>query len=73
VRATEQQRQRDILLGRQLRDELAELEDEPEAVTPHLGTVEQRRLARTARSHHGHDLAALHGDTRPAKGLGFTE
>ena len=34
MHAAEQQRQRDVLLGRQLRHELAELEDEAEAITP---------------------------------------
>ena len=87
VHATEQQRQGDVLLGGQLGHELAELEDEAEAITPQPGAlplphgvealavevdlagvgdedarqaVEQRRLARAARAHHGDDLATLH-------------
>ena len=39
VRATEQQRQRDVLLGGQLGHELAELEDEAEAITPQSGSA----------------------------------
>src|ERR1022692_1268066 len=39
VRATEQQRQGDVLLGRQLRHELAELEDKAEALAPQPGTL----------------------------------
>ena len=34
VHTTEQQRQRDVLLGRELRHQLAELEHETEAITP---------------------------------------
>ncbi len=37
VRATEQQRECDVLLGGQLGHELAELEDETEAITPQPG------------------------------------
>ena len=100
ARATEQQRQRDVLLGRQLRHELAELEHEAEAITPQpralrlphgvestavevdfagirdedaRQAVEQRRLARAARSHHGEDLAPLHRNARAAEGWGFAE
>ena len=87
MRATEQQRQRDILLGGELRDELAELEHKAETVSTEAASlllahrvealsvevdragvrdedtcqaVEQGRLARTARAHHGKDLAPLH-------------
>src|ERR1019366_10748350 len=39
ARATEQQRQRDVLLGGQLRHELAELEHKAEAITPQPGAL----------------------------------
>ena len=100
VRATEQERQRDVLLGGQLGHELAELEDEAEAITPQPGAlrlphrvealavevdltgvrdedarqaVEQGRLARAARAHHGDDLAPFHRELGPAKRRGLTE
>jgi hypothetical protein len=92
--SAEKQRQRDVLLGGELRDELAELEDEAETVSTEAASlllahrvealtvegdltgvrnedarkaVEQGRLARAARAHHGEDLAALHGQTGAAK------
>ena len=46
--STEQQRQRDILLGGQLRHELAELEHNAEAITPQPQAV-LSLLATTAR------------------------
>ena len=100
ARATEKERQRDVLLGGQLGHELAELEDEAEAITPQPGAlrlphrvealavevdltgvrdedarqaVEQGRLARAARAHHGDDLAALHREAGPAKRRGLAE
>src|ERR1019366_6210837 len=39
ARATEQQRQRDVLLGGQLRHDLAELEHKAEAISPQPGTL----------------------------------
>ena len=58
MHTTEQQRQRDVLLGRELRHQLAELEHETEAITPQ---------PRTFRFPHGVESLAIEMDLTGAR------